>query len=913
MNTENVKIPIRPEPPKEQVKLIRRIVPVVAAVLIIVVLFAFIERQRTVVETTAENALYQMAEHLSAELSDEIAYATNSINLIAVNISQSMTSNTLENPAEKIEPMVENTPFGAIEYIRADGMNVMNIGEPFDASDREYYIEGMKGNTGIWNNYHPKTSQETLMNFYAPLIHDGKPCGVITGYIMAKSQIASVLESSIYGEDIYGLLLDENNMVICSTFDGEYIKDLSLDMFLDQYGLSEEQKQNSMRVLGSETDGTIRFKDRDGEGRVCIKTIPDTNWRVVFVVPGSSFDAIIGNNAKNSTAAVVIVSLIIILYAAYVLLHNIKMRREVAVENARLEQENRLFNEENKRAFEQISEIRDIIASANMGTWKIELVEKEEPRMYVDETMKRLLGTEGQDRTPEETYTDWFANITPEAVESVLHSVSLMQKGYFDENTYKWIHPTKGVRYVRCGGTAQLIPGGFLLRGYHYDVDEVVRKEQAQMLKLQEALDEKREYYATLGSLGGIFYSLHVLDLKADTAVEFNAKNEVKDIVNHKQGATFMMKQVMNTVTDSAYLEDALEFTNLISVPGRMKNRQIISREFLGKNVGWFLASFITMEKDDEGKPTKVLFASRIIDEEKREQERLIKKTQTDEMTGLLNRRAYEESIYQHNDKPEEDNFIYVSIDVNGLKVVNDTKGHMAGDELIIGACQCMKDALGSYGNLYRIGGDEFVAILFCNESEIESVLENFDATVSGWSGKLIDSLTVSYGWVSKHELPDASTRQLGAVAEERMYAAKAAHYRRQGVDRRGQQDAHKALCNLYTKILGINLTEDSYKIINMNESEQTTEKGFAEKISEWLASFGKSGQVHPDDLDEYLRLTDIEYMKEYFKSRKSSLSISYRRKYDDGFKKVMMEIIPANDYSDDYQSLFLYVKDIDI
>ena len=73
-----------------------------------------------------------------------------------------MTSSVLENPAELIVPMIDNTPFGSIEYIREDGMNVMNIGEPFDASDRVYYIEGIKGNTGIWNNYHPKTSKETF-------------------------------------------------------------------------------------------------------------------------------------------------------------------------------------------------------------------------------------------------------------------------------------------------------------------------------------------------------------------------------------------------------------------------------------------------------------------------------------------------------------------------------------------------------------------------------------------------------------------------------------------------------------------------------------------------------------------------------------------------------------------------------
>jgi len=409
-------------------------------------------------------------------------------------------------------------------------------------------------------------------------------------------------------------------------------------------------------------------------------------------------------------------------------------------------------NSINQDAFVEISEIRDIVASANMGIWRIELVENEEPRMYVDTKMKELLGISGIERSPEETYTDWFSNILPSAVPSVLESVKRMEDGYFDENTYKWIHPSKGVRYVRCGGTADVIPGGFSLKGYHYDVDEVVRKDKAQAALLQKALDDKKEYYDTLGALGDIFYSMHVLDLINDTATEFNAKNEVKNIVNHKYGATEMMKQVMNAVIADEYMEAALEFTDLSTLADRMKDKVIVTKEFVGKNIGWFLASFISMERDEQGRPTKVIFTSRVIDEEKKQEEKLIRKTQTDELTGLLNRRAYEEDIYIHNDIPEEDEFIYVSLDVNGLKVINDTLGHMAGDELIIGACQCMKKVLGPHGKLYRIGGDEFVAILTKDTKNIKSVLTDFDKEINNWSGELIDSISISYGYVSKQE-----------------------------------------------------------------------------------------------------------------------------------------------------------------
>lgn len=564
--------------------------------------------------------------------------------------------------------------------------------------------------------------------------------------------------------------------------------------------------------------------------------------------------------------------------------------------------------------FTDINEICDIIASANMGIWRIEVIDGEEPRMHVDDTMKKLLGIEeGVEHTPEETYRDWYTNITLDAAPSVHRSIERMKKGYYDENTYLWKHPTKGVRYVRCGGTAKKTDGGFIIRGYHYDVDSLVRREKEQAEELENALNKKDEYYATLGSLEGIFYSLHMIDLVEDTAVEYNSKNAVRQYVSNKSGAKEMMKNVMSALTVDSSKAAALEFTDLSTIPERMKNVKVISKQLKGVNIGWFLATFVVMERDAEGTPVKVIYSTRVIDEAKKYEKKLIEKSQTDEITGLLNRRAYEEDIYANNDRPHEDDFVYISIDVNGLKNVNDTKGHTAGDELIVGSCQCMKKCLGPYGKLYRIGGDEFVAILSCDEKKLKKILADFDDTLAKWSGKLVDKLSVSYGHTSKEEHPDLSVRQLGAIAEQRMYVDKENHYKKNGVDRRGQKDAHKALCDLYTKILKINVTDDSYQIIDMDMSEQTEEKGFSDTISKWLISFGESGQVHPNDLKEYLRHTDIQYLRDYFAGNKTSLHIIYRRKFGEEYKQVMMEIIPANDYSTDSQSLFLYVKNIDI
>lgn len=423
----------------------------------------------------------------------------------------------------------------------------------------------------------------------------------------------------------------------------------------------------------------------------------------------------------------------------------------------------------------------------------------------------------------------------------------------------------------------------------------------------------KDELHAVLESFASVFYSLHELDLVKDEVIEFNARGKVKEITSQRKcGAVDLMSGVMSSVVADEYKDAALEFTDLTTVADRMMNKDIMSEEFVGKNIGWFLSTLLVMERDEMGRPTKIVHATRAIDSEKKEKEKLIRSATTDELTGLLNRRAYEEEVYKNNCVPEEDEFVYISLDVNGLKLTNDTKGHEAGDELLVGASECMEKVFGPHGHVYRTGGDEFVAVLFVDSDRIKSVLDDFDIAVSNWKGTQVDELSISYGYVSKKDFPGLTIRRLSMEAEKKMYEAKSSHYRKKGVDRRGQQDAHRVLCGLYTKILKINLTEDSYQVINMNVDEKTDPNVITDTMSSWFLSFGKAGYVHPDDLEEYLKYTDINYMKDYFAGNKTTLHVFYRRKEGDEFKQYMMETVPADDYRDDNQSVFLYIKNID-
>lgn len=283
-----------------------------------------------------------------------------------------------------------------------------------------------------------------------------------------------------------------------------------------------------------------------------------------------------------------------------------------------------------------------------------------------------------------------------------------------------------------------------------------------------------------------------------------------------------------------------------------------------------------------------------------------------DALTGLYNRRAYEDDLEKYPDIPTEENFTYLTLDVNGLKLANDRLGHDAGDELIEGVAFCMRNALGAYGKLYRIGGDEFAAMIFANDDKLSSILLDFDKLVLDWKGKKVSELSVSYGYATKRMYPESTVLEIARIADKKMYQAKAEYYSCNGTDRRGQQEAFSVISQSYTKILRVNLTEDTYSIIQMDKTERDFDKGYDTKISSWLLKFATAGLVHVDDRKRYLEQTRIDNLRYFFKENDRVFCIYYRRLIGEEYCNVMMEMIRAREYTDDNQIVFLYVKNIE-
>ena len=296
----------------------------------------------------------------------------------------------------------------------------------------------------------------------------------------------------------------------------------------------------------------------------------------------------------------------------------------------------------------------------------------------------------------------------------------------------------------------------------------------------EESMKEKMNI---LDSMSEIYDNVNLINFIDNTETSLRSEDKTKHGIDMStQTHTLMSQEIKNKVMPDQH-EAFLQFTNIKTVRARLSQKKIISADFIDVETGWFRAQYITVDSTLDGIPNIVIYVTRNIDEEKRREENLIRISMTDEMTRLYNRRCYEEDLLEHRNNGIKDNLVLFSIDVNGLKIVNDTKGHAAGDELIRGAADCLALSIGNRGRVYRTGGDEFMAVVYTENPE--GMRSDIKEKVSGWHGVYNDSITMSVGYAAHDDNENASIDELEHLADADMYVEKEKYYKENGIERR--------------------------------------------------------------------------------------------------------------------------------
>lgn len=150
----------------------------------------------------------------------------------------------------------------------------------------------------------------------------------------------------------------------------------------------------------------------------------------------------------------------------------------------------------------------------------------------------------------------------------------------------------------------------------------------------------------------------------------------------------------------------------------------------------------------------------------------------TDLLTGLKNRNAFEVDIHNLETMRTKKGLAVVSVDLDGLKHINDTFGHTAGDKYIQAGCGILKTCLPKSAALYRTGGDEFAIIL--REVPRERILEMLDKVCQRKSAEGLAAgveIRMSAGYAVYDDTTDQSLEDTYKRADTQMYLQKKEKY----------------------------------------------------------------------------------------------------------------------------------------
>lgn len=290
---------------------------------LIIFLFAYFIQENNV-RIVSQNARY--IEDVTLQTSQRIDEVLDSAQA-GINTISTLYGQTLEKPEvnfDELKKLTEKYPFDYIEYVNKDGVDFNGEGRTTNVSDREYYKEGMKGNSGMDVIFDSRIDDENLVVFYAPLYFKGEIIGVLTGHYR-ESQMQEILETTFFGEKARTFLCVRDGRVIACSMQGDQPENI-YENFQVSKGLEQsvfEQFDQSFKT--GKSYGFI-YAGSSGTGNAYMTTLPKSGWTLVQTFPSAATKSMQEN--ANAAGIMLEVGLIVVflLYMLFLIWENWKQR-----------------------------------------------------------------------------------------------------------------------------------------------------------------------------------------------------------------------------------------------------------------------------------------------------------------------------------------------------------------------------------------------------------------------------------------------------------------------------------------------------------------------------------------------------------------------------------------------------------
>ena len=249
---------------------------------------------------------------MAERIEDVLTGAQDSIDTMAYLYGKSLESPEVDVKA--LKDMAANSVFEYVEFVDKDGINLTFNGERTDVSDREYYIEGMKGNSGIFMTLHSRITDETLVSFYAPLRYKGEIIGILNG-IYREEGMQRILATEFFGAQAKTYLCTGDGTVI-SSFGDDRAPENILAALPGNIEVSEESLKDIRHAFEKHESCGFRYGGIQGTGNAYLTGISQNDWMIMQTFPST----VTNNMVENANAAGIQLEVCLVLaFSIYIL------------------------------------------------------------------------------------------------------------------------------------------------------------------------------------------------------------------------------------------------------------------------------------------------------------------------------------------------------------------------------------------------------------------------------------------------------------------------------------------------------------------------------------------------------------------------------------------------------------------
>jgi len=403
-----------------------------------------------------------------------------------------------------------------------------------------------------------------------------------------------------------------------------------------------------------------------------------------------------------------------------------------------------------KALVESESRYRQLSEQSRTFTWE---TDSQGLYTFVDQVSEKVLGYRPEELIRKKHFYDLCPDDERETLKQAAFE-TFRQKGLFNNLENKALTKTGTLIALSTNGFPILKENGSLL-GYRGSDTDITTRKQIE--------NERRKFFLIIES-SSEFIGMCDFDMNP---IYVNPAGQ--RMVGLPDTATACQVKVQDYFFPEDQQFIAEEFFPRVLKEGH-GDVEIRLRHFqTGEPIWMFYYLFSVL--DDKGTPVGWATVSRDITERKMAENELIYISNHDHLTGLYNRRYFEDQAHRIDVK-ENLPLSIIMADTNGLKMINDSFGHDMGDELLKKAANVIKQACRTEDIIVRYGGDEFIVVMTnTNSDEVGKIARAITDLVLNVKVANID-LSISCGYATKYSVNEPFIEIL-SNAENHMYRQK--------------------------------------------------------------------------------------------------------------------------------------------